>query len=29
VNNPLLVAVTAVIGLIAFPLLNPTWVFVK
>jgi chromate transporter len=29
VSNPLLVAVTAVIGLIAFPLLNPTWVFVK
>jgi hypothetical protein len=29
VNNPLLVAVTTVIGLIAFPLLNPTWVFVK
>jgi chromate transporter len=29
VSNPLLVAVTAVIGLIAFPLLKPTWVFVK
>jgi chromate transporter len=29
VNNPLLVAVTAVIGLIAFPLLQPTWVMVK
>jgi chromate transporter len=29
VSNPLQVAVTAVIGLIAFPLLNPTWVFVK
>jgi chromate transporter len=29
VSNSLLVAVTAVIGLIAFPLLNPTWVFVK
>jgi chromate transporter len=29
VSNPLLVAVTAVIGLIAFPLLNPTWVLVK
>src|SRR5215475_12922116 len=29
VSNPLLVAVTAVIGLIAFPLLNPTWVYVK
>ena len=30
VEHPrVLVAVTAVIGLIAFPLLNPTWVFVK
>ena len=29
VSNPLLVAVTALIGLIAFPLLNPVWVFVK
>ena len=29
VSNPVLVAVTAVIGLIAFPLLQPTWVFVK
>ncbi len=29
VSNPLLVAVTAIIGLIAFPLLQPTWVFVK
>ena len=29
VNNPLLMAVTAVIGLIAFPLLQPDWVFVK
>lgn len=29
VSNPILVAVTAVIGLIAFPLLQPTWVFVK
>jgi chromate transporter len=29
VSNPLLVAVTAVIGLITFPLLNPTWVLVK
>jgi chromate transporter len=29
VSNPVLVAVTAVIGLVAFPLLNPTWVFVK
>ena len=29
VSNPLLVAAAAIIGLIAFPLLNPTWVFVK
>jgi len=29
ISNPTLVAVTAVIGLIAFPLLKPTWVFVK
>jgi chromate transporter len=29
ISNPLLVAVTAVIGLIAFPILQPTWVFVK
>jgi chromate transporter len=29
VSNPLLVAATAVIGLIAFPFVNPTWVFVK
>src|SRR5882724_2080384 len=29
VSNPLLVAAAAVIGLIAFPLLQPTWVFVK
>jgi len=29
VNNPVLVAVTAIIGLIAFPFLNPAWVFVK
>ena len=29
VSNPLLIAVTAVIGLIAFPLLQPGWVFVK
>jgi chromate transporter len=29
VNNPALVAAAAVIGLIAFPLLQPTWVFVK
>ena len=29
VSNPLLVAATAIIGLIAFPLLEPEWVFVK
>jgi chromate transporter len=29
VSNPLLIAVTAVIGLIAFPLLQPDWVMVK
>jgi chromate transporter len=29
VSNPLLVAVAAIIGLIAFPLLRPEWVFVK
>lgn len=29
VNNALLVAATAAIGLIAFPLLQPAWVFVK
>jgi len=29
ISNPLLVAATAIIGLIAFPLLQPTWVFVK
>jgi chromate transporter len=29
VNNPALVAAAAVVGLIAFPLLQPTWVFVK
>ncbi len=29
INNPVLIAVTAIIGLIAFPILQPTWVFVK
>jgi chromate transporter len=29
VSNPLLIAATAVVGLIAFPLLQPTWVMVK
>jgi chromate transporter len=26
VSNPLLIAATAVVGLVAFPLLHPTWV---
>jgi chromate transporter len=29
VSNPMLVAATAVIGIIAFPILRPDWVFVK
>ena len=29
VSNPLLIAATAVIGLIAFPLLQPGWVMLK
>jgi chromate transporter len=29
VSNPLLIAVTAVFGLIAYPLLQPAWVMVK
>jgi chromate transporter len=29
VNNPALIAATAVIGLIAYPLLQPSWVMVK
>jgi chromate transporter len=29
VSNPLLIAATAIIGLVAFPLLKPEWVFVK
>jgi chromate transporter len=29
ISNPLLMAVTAAIGVVAFPLLQPTWVFVK
>ena len=29
VNNPLLIAVTGIIGLIAFPLLQPAWVMLK
>jgi len=29
VNNPLLIAATAVVGLVAFPLLHPAWVMVR
>jgi chromate transporter len=29
VSNPLLIAATAVVGLITFPLLQPTWVMIK
>jgi chromate transporter len=29
ISNPLLIGVTAVIGLIAFPILQPAWVFVR
>jgi chromate transporter len=29
VSNPLLIAATAMVGILAFPLLNPAWVFVK
>jgi len=29
VSNPLLMAVTAAAGLVAFPLLHPAWVIVK
>jgi chromate transporter len=29
VSNPILIAAAAVVGLIAFPLLKPDWVFVK
>lgn len=29
VSNPLLIAATAVVGLIAYPLLQPAWVMVK
>jgi chromate transporter len=29
IGNPLLMAITAVAGLVAFPLLHPTWVMVK
>jgi chromate transporter len=29
VSNPMLVAATAIVGIIAFPILRPNWVFVK
>jgi chromate transporter len=29
VSNPMLIAATAVVGLVAFPLLQPSWVMVK
>jgi len=29
VSNPTLIAATAVVGLVAYPLLQPTWVMVK
>jgi chromate transporter len=29
VSNPMLVATTAIVGIIAFPILRPAWVFVK
>jgi chromate transporter len=29
VSNPLLIAVTAIVGMIAFPLLKPVWTFVR
>lgn len=29
IANPVLIVVTAVIGLIAFPIMQPTWIFVK
>ncbi len=29
VSNPMLVAATAIVGIIAFPILRPAWVFVK
>ena len=29
VSNPLLFAVAAVVGLVAFPILQPTWVMIK
>ena len=29
VSNPMLVAATAIVGIVAFPILRPDWVFVK
>src|SRR5262249_55763059 len=29
INNPLLIGATAVVGLVAFPILQPAWVFVQ
>jgi chromate transporter len=29
VSNPMLIVATGIIGLIAFPLLQPTWVMLK
>src|SRR5713226_6088073 len=29
VSNPILIAVTAIVGIVAFPLLRPDWVFVR
>jgi chromate transporter len=29
VSNPMLIAATGVVGLIAFPILEPSWVMVK
>jgi chromate transporter len=29
VSNPMLVAATAIVGIVAFPILRPAWVFVK
>jgi hypothetical protein len=29
ISNPLLIAATAVVGLIAYPILQPAWVMIK
>jgi chromate transporter len=29
ISNPALIGATALVGLIAFPILKPTWVFVQ